>query len=156
MSRMLSPFRRQRGLGALVAVLLVVLLTALGAALMRMSWSSQATTAASTLSARARQAARAGAEWGLYQALRNNSCTASTNIDLHNTNGMWVVLSCTATDYTEGVDEDGVTPRTVRIYNVEAVACNSSAGCPDAGRVTQPGYVEREVRVSATSVTTQP
>jgi MSHA biogenesis protein MshP len=151
-----SPFTRQRGLGAILAVVIVVMLSVLASALVRLSWSSQSTAAANALSARARQAAKAGAEWGLYQALRSNACAASSTIDLHATNGMWVNIACSSTDYTEGVGDDGSTLRTVRLYTIVAVACNSGTACPDASRVTQPGYVEREARVSATSLYTQP
>lgn len=140
----------------MLAMVIVVMLAVLASALVRLSWSSQSTAAANALSARARQAAKAGAEWGLYQALRNSSCVASTTLDLHATDGMWANVSCSSTDYTEGVGNDGSTDRTVRLYTVVVVACNSVTACPDASRVTQPGYVEREARVSATSVYTQP
>jgi MSHA biogenesis protein MshP len=37
----------------------------------------------------------------------------------------------------------------VRVFTIEAVACNSATACPDATRATQPGYVERMLRVQA-------
>lgn len=61
--------RRQTGFGAIAAILILVILAALAAALMRIGTGQQLGSVQDLLSARAWQAAKAGNEWGLYQAL---------------------------------------------------------------------------------------
>jgi len=67
-----------------------------------------------------------------------------------------VSITCTGASYVEGADSAG-NARTVRITNIEAVACNGSATtCPDNASVASLGYVERRQRTSVSDVSTQP
>lgn len=61
--------KRQTGFGMIAAIMILVILATLAAALARMGATQQLNSAHDTLSARAWQAAKAGNEWGLYQAL---------------------------------------------------------------------------------------
>jgi MSHA biogenesis protein MshP len=150
----------QRGMGAIVAVMVVVMLSGLAAGLVRLTWTGELTSASDLMSAKARQAARAGIEWGLYQTLRGSwsGCTSSTQtLDLRSVNGMWVTVTCNsnATPYVEGADNSSA-PRNVRIYNIEAIACNGTASCPDNASAAKMGYVERRQRTSVSDVEVQP
>jgi MSHA biogenesis protein MshP len=148
----LSNLRSQRGLGALAAVIVLVMLAGLAAAVVRMSWTSQSGMALDVMSARARHAANAGADWGLYQAFLGSWSTcnnASQTLDLRADTGMIVTVSCRSTTYSEGQNEAGVN-QTIRIFNISAVACNGSGACPDNSRVGSSTYVERERLVQAT------
>jgi MSHA biogenesis protein MshP len=145
-----------------VAVIVVlVLLAVLAAAIVRLASSEQAGVAQSLSAARANQAAGAGLEWGLYQALVTGgswtSCSGATHtIDLSadaGTTGMWVTVTCSSKAYNEGLDSSG-NPQLLRLFTIDAVACNSSAGCPDAARATSPTYVERHRQVQATNLAT--
>jgi MSHA biogenesis protein MshP len=152
--------RHQTGFGAIMAVVILVMLASLAAAVVRLSWSSQTGSASDINSARARQAAKAGVEWGLYQALRGSwsGCTASTQtLDLRSATGMWVTVTCAsnATPYVEGGDDTGAA-RAVRIYTIEATACNGTAACPDNTAAVREGYVERRSRSSVSDVSAQP
>ncbi len=152
--------RHQAGFGAIMAVVILVMLASLAAAVVRLSWSSQTGAASDVNAARARQAAKAGVEWGLYQALRGTwaSCTSSTQtLDLRSTTGMWVTVTCTsnATPYVEGGDDTGAA-RTVRIYTIDATACNGTATCPDNTAAVREGYVERRALTSVSDVSAQP
>lgn len=147
---------RQRGLGAVAAIVVVVLLALLAATVVRMAWSSQAGAAQSFEGARATQAARSGIEWGLYQLLKGAwaacSPARSQTLDLRADTGMRVMVSCTSSSYQEGADTAGQ-PLTVRLYQLEAVACNAS-GCPDNAAAAGPLYVERLRRVTVSDCVT--
>ncbi|MCX7142499.1 MAG: MSHA biogenesis protein MshP [Proteobacteria bacterium] len=139
--------KRQRGFGIIAAIVILVILTTISAGLVRLGTTQQVTSAQDVLSARAWQTARAGNEWGLYQALSAGGCSASTTLDLRASTGFSVTVSCTSKTFKEGETSPGV-PLTITTYSIEAVACNSSA-CPDAALAANPGYVERKRVVMA-------
>jgi MSHA biogenesis protein MshP len=144
--------RVQRGFGAIMAIVIVVILAALSAALVTFGNTQQLTSAQDLLSARAWAAARAGNEWGLYQALRNNTCNNAgpTLLDLSADTGFWVTVNRLAISSNEGESAPG-TAQTVCVFRIESTACNSAAGCPDNARATTPGYIERKRQVIATN-----
>lgn len=142
--------RRTRGFGAVAAIVVVVILAALAAAVVRLGWTQQSTGTQDLLAARALQAADAGTEWGLYQALKNNSCAATgTTLDLRGDTGFFVTVSCASDSYNEGEKTPGV-PNVVKTYVINAVACNGGGSCPDNSAATRATYVERARQVSAT------
>lgn len=141
--------RQQRGFGAVAAIVVLVVLAAISAAVVRLSTSEQSGIATQMQGARALQAAQAGIEWGLYQALRNGSCGTST-LDLSADLGMHVTVSCSSAAYNEGLTSAGAN-QPLHVYTIDAVACNSSS-CPDASMAVTPTYVERRRQVSATDL----
>lgn len=150
---MKSPHRHHRGLGAIAAILVLVSLAALAAAIVRLSTAQQIGTVQELGAARAAQAARAGIQWGLYQAFKGSwtACAgASQTLDLTADYGMRVTVSCSSSLYNEGESVPG-TPQAVRVFTIEAVACNSTGACPDNTRATGPAYVERRMQVHASS-----
>jgi MSHA biogenesis protein MshP len=139
--------RPSRGFGVIAAILVLVVLATIAAAVVRLSTSQQSGFAQQVTAARAAQAAQAGAEWGLFQALRNGSCASTTTLDLSTDLGMHVTVSCSTGTYNEGeLPAGGAAP--VKVYTIDAVACNSAA-CPDASRAVTPFYVERRRQVHA-------
>lgn len=137
-----------RGLGVIAALVVLVLLSTLAAAVVRLTWTQQTTLAQDIDSARAFQGAYAGTQWGMYQALKGSWTTcagASQTLDLRSSMGVRVTVSCTSDLYNEGETTAGTgTPLTVRLYTITAVACNGAAAtCPDNASVTRPNYVER-------------
>ena len=147
-----APARRagQRGFGALAAIVVLVVLATLAAAIVRFGSVAQSTSTQALLSARAAQAANAGTDWGLYQALNGSwvGCTnSSQTLDLSASTGLFVTVSCTSRGYNEGESAPG-TPQFVRMYTIDAVAC-SSPSCPDDAAATTPNYVERRRQVQA-------
>ena len=101
------------------------------------------------MGARATAAARTGLEWGLYQAFKGpwTACSnASQTID--GGSGLKVTVSCDSRQFNEGETDTG-TPRTVRVFTLDAVACSSATSCPDAGAAVTGGYVERRRQVQA-------
>ncbi len=151
----MTPHLRQppAGFAYIAAVILLVVLATLGITATRLSNTQQTTAAEDAMQAYALQAARAGTEWGLYQALQNAACANSTTIDLRATSGFAVTVECRVNQMREGMQSDGVSVRTINIYRITATACNA-ASCPDNGAATRLGYVERkrEVTLCATGV----
>ncbi len=140
--------RAARGMGAIAVIVVLVALAALAAAVLRLGQQAQGTTSQDLLSTRASAAARAGVEWGLYQALKGSwtSCSnASQTLDLVTDTGMKVAVSCDSRSFNEGETSPGV-PLVVRVFTIDALACNSSA-CPDATAAVRAGYVERRRQV---------
>jgi MSHA biogenesis protein MshP len=139
-----------RGLGSITIIVLLVGMAALAAAVMRLGQQGATTTQQDTQALRASAAARSGIEWGLYQALKGSwtSCASqSQTLDLSSDGGMRVAVTCTSTAYYEGESAPG-TPATVRLYTIDAIACNSTS-CPDAAAAVRQGYVERRRQVLA-------
>lgn len=148
---------RQRGVGIVAAMFVLVVLSVLGAAIARLGWTQQVTSAQDLDGARAQRAANSGAEWGLYQALRGTwtNCNGATQTltgmkaDL----GMIVTVTCNHDSYVEGQTGSGDPPvfsdRTIKVYRIDAVACNAAAVCPDATQVGSVGYIERRRQVQA-------
>ena len=143
--------RAQHGLGAIAAIVVLVVLAALAAAVVRFGAVAQATTAQNLMAERASQAARAGTEWGLYQAFKGSWTTcsgASQTLDLTGSTGFRVTVSCDSRSYTEGETAPGVA-RSVRIYTLDAVACSGTGTCPDNAAAAGANYVERRRQVQA-------
>ncbi len=142
-----------RGLGALAALILLVVLSSLAAAIVKMGWTAQTASAQVLQGAQALQAANAGVQWGLSEAMHGSwagTCgTGRRSINLRPTLGFTVGITCAQTTYNEGETSTGAY-RTVTVYTIEATACNSATGCPDAAMVSSPYYVERVRRVVAT------
>lgn len=144
------PGKPSRGLGAVAVIIVLVTLAGLAAAVLRLGQQAQVSTTQDVLGLRASAAARAGIEWGLYQAFKGGwtACSsASSTLDLSTDLGMRVAVSCDSRVYNEGESAPGV-PQTLRIYTIEALACNATA-CPDATAAVRAGYVERKRQIHA-------
>ena len=147
--------RGMRGLGALAALVIVVLLSGLAAAVVRLGWSSQTGMAQDLTSARALRAANSGLEWALFQTLTASGswqtcANASQTLDLRADTGFIVTVTCSSTLYNEGETPEAGTD-TVRLFTISAVACSSTTSCPDNSLVGNVAYVERERLVHASS-----
>ena len=132
---------RQRGFAIVSAIFILVVLAALGGFIATVATTQHMGSALDVLGARAYQAARAGTEWGLYQAVKVPSCVATTNIGT--VGGVAVTVTCSEVA-TGGAVEAGLGS----IYRITAVACNFPAGgttCP--GAAATPSYVERSLTV---------
>lgn len=141
-----------RGFGAIAAIVVLVVLAALSAAVVRLGSVVQSGTALDLLGARAQQAAGAGIEWGLSQAFSggwSNCSNASRTLDLTTDHGVMVTVTCNSRSFSEGEASTGGA-RNVRIYTLDATACNSNTACPDATRAATETYVERRRQVQAT------
>ncbi|MEO7336085.1 MAG: MSHA biogenesis protein MshP, partial [Caldimonas sp.] len=113
--------RSQRGFGVIVSIMLLVVMAALAAAVVRFGSVAQSTTAQGVLAARASQAARAGTQWGLYQAFKGSWTTcsgASQTLDLSGSTGHHVTVSCDSKMFNEGESSPG-TRKLVRMVTID-------------------------------------
>jgi len=144
------PRHAARGLGVVTIIVLLVGMAGMAAAVMRLGQQGASTLQQDTQGVRAGAAARSGIEWGLYQAFKGSwtSCSnASQTLDLSTDTGMRVLVSCDSRLFNEGESAPG-TAATVRVFTIDAIACNASS-CPNASAATQQGYVERRRQVQA-------
>lgn len=134
---------RQRGVTIVTAIFLVTVLALLGAFVVSVAGFQQKSSQLDVNGARAYQAARAGIEWGAYQALRGANvppaaCFGTTNLTFAGTSlGAFTTnVTCTRTTHTE-------LATTVTIDQITSISCNAPP-CPNAA----PGiadYVERKI-----------
>lgn len=131
----LAPCSLQRGFSLISAIFLLVVIAALGTFAVTLSTTQQQSAALDVLGSRAYQAARAGIEWGAFQALRNGSCAASRQLAaLPNTlSGFTVTVLCTQTTYNEA-------GMTVNMYQLLSTATQ--------GTPSTPNYIERQMSVT--------
>ena len=128
--------QRQRGIGIVTAIFLLVTLAALAVAMVSVFSSQQASSALDVLGARAYLAAKAGAEWGVFQVKRNSSCVSSTTFAMPSgttLSSFYVTVTCSA------VSDLGISR-----YYVTSTACNASS-CPPVSIGSD--YVQRVVSV---------
>jgi MSHA biogenesis protein MshP len=145
----MKPFRssprRERGVGIVTAIFLLVVLAGLAAAMVSLYASQQAASNHDLAGARAYQAARAGLEWGMF---RRVACDARTTLPMPagtTLSSYTVIVSCTK----NGSDD-------LPLARISAVACNypdSQGGCNCDGAVgtctasSNPDSVSRKVEV---------
>ena len=122
---------RMRGFSLVSAIFLLIVLAALGVAMVTISTTQHQSSSLDIEGVRAYQAAKAGIEWGVYQRLRNNSCAVSSTIAM---SGFTVMIACNAGEADTAV--------------IRATACNMPAAnaCPNPGP-NNPDYVRRVLEV---------
>jgi MSHA biogenesis protein MshP len=131
---------KQRGIGLVTAIFLLVVMLGLGLAIVSLSTTQQVAGALDLQGARAYQAARAGAEWGVFRAA-NGNCAASTSFTLPSPmDAFAVTVLCTQTQ-TPVADGELVTR-----FRILSTACTLSTACPNAAS-TSLDYVQRVVEV---------
>jgi len=126
--------RPERGFALVAALFVMLVIAAVVLAMARLSANQHGTNSLAIQQARAYQAARAGLEWGIAQALVGN-CAANQTVNLAGSNlaeFTGVQVTCNATSY---VVEDGTTRN---IYRLTATADNGSPA-------TRPDYAFRQL-----------
>lgn len=119
----MRPDRRERGF-ALVAAMFVMIVIAMAiAAMLRLSVTQTATVDLALQQARAYQAARAGLEWGVNRAMRDQPCSGSLALE-----GFAVAVVCSATPGPD-LPEEGRSG--VLFHRIEATAQFGQVGSPD-------------------------
>ncbi len=129
------PPGRQGGFALVAAIFLIVVLSSLGAYMVRISGIQHQTVNVALLGARAFHAARTGIEWGVYQALDGNCTTETLNLTEGGLNGCVVDVTCGSTSHTETGD-------TYNIFVIDVEARAGAYGNPD--------YVSRRIQATLT------
>lgn len=134
-----------RGFALVSALFILIVLVALGAAIVTVTSSQHIGSAQDIEGVRAYQAARAGIEWGLYQvnesgSADNRNCSKITGATPHfPVFGFTVSVTCAQHPDSKG----GPT-----VYSLTATACNqpSSGICPNEAS-SNSLYIERRLEV---------
>jgi MSHA biogenesis protein MshP len=150
--------RRQTGFLLMLAIFLIVTLSAIGIYLVTISTGQVEAASQDEQGARAYQAARAGIDWGAFQVLRNSVVPPASASDFGPTCKTTNAASQTLTLGTLGAPA-GATPfratvscsrsaeteggNTVEIYTLTVTGCNRSS-CPGTPDST---YVERQLQL---------
>ena len=135
--------KRQSGFAIVSALFILIALAALGAFIATVSSTQHAGSALDVDGARAYQAARAGVEWGVANALAAN-CAASTNVGV--LNGVAITVACTAVCTTPAAC-NAIEAGLNGIYTIVSTACNPSTAGACPGAVGGRNYVERRISV---------
>jgi MSHA biogenesis protein MshP len=137
--------RRAKGFALILALFLIVSLSAIGAYLLTVSNVQVESGVMDEQSARAYQAARGGLEWGAYQVLQAGNCWAGTATmpfpaDLAN-------FSASVTCMPFMPETEG--GASVATFRITSTGCNDTA-CPWAAvpGAAVPGYVERQLQLT--------
>lgn len=132
-------FRKlQRGLGIIAAIVILVIMAALGTFIMVLSTTQQVGSALDVDGARAYASALSGSEWGVAQAAGGN-CNFGT-VSFGPLNNMAITVSGTAVATGNAVEAGLGT-----ICLVTSTACNQPPGGPCPGNTASPNYVERQI-----------
>jgi MSHA biogenesis protein MshP len=138
--------RHQTGLGAIAAIMILVILGSLSAAIVSLSTGQQISSAQDVLSAQAWQVAMAGSRGGIDAAMNTGACgvPASTTWISPDYPAFRVTVACTMTAYNDGETVPG-TAKVFHVFQIVATACNGALPtCPDDAASAGPGYVERQ------------
>jgi MSHA biogenesis protein MshP len=127
-----SSLRRQRGVSVLMAVFLLLLMATLAAGMVTIVTTSNVNIAADIGGSRAYQAARAGAEWGMFQLDPNGQ---SANLPPCRSGnppipGHQVNVTCLNWDTSEG-------SRQIRIYRISSLATANGVKAPGIERLVE-------------------
>ena len=123
----------QKGFSIITALFILLVLSVLGVFMVTLSGVQSRTALWALQGARAYQAARAGVEWGGYQALSAGSCVASTPLTV---DGFDVTLACQA----QGPVTEG--SQTYFVYQLTSLAEWKTYGNPE--------YISRQVTARVT------
>jgi MSHA biogenesis protein MshP len=116
----------QRGFSLIMGIFLIVVLGGIAVFIGRVVTLQQQESALDQEGAQAYQAARAGVEWGVYRAIRNAGCAATTTLvfpsgsELARLNYS-VVVTCSQ---TAPVEDTSV----VHVYQITSTAQNATGG----------------------------
>lgn len=137
---MRAPIARAQGFALILAIFLLVSLTAIGAYMLTVSNVQLETGIMDEQGARAYQAARAGLDWGAYRVLRDATCPpGTTTIPLPaNLAGFFAEVTCASF----GAETEGGT--SVTTYRIVSTGCNATP-CSSGSGAT---YAERQLQLT--------
>ncbi len=124
---------RQSGMSLVVAIFVITVVASLAAFAVTIGTAHRETGNLGVLAERALLAARAGTEWAARRALVNNSCVASSVLNLNQgaLRGFRVTVNCSVSAHIEGATN-------YNVYDVTSFA--------QLGNFGAAGYVSRTVQ----------
>ena len=138
--RLPGRLERQRGIGLIGAIIVLVLMAGIGAAFVTLNTNQQTISALDVTQSRALLAARSGLEWGLFNWQATNGGCATPQVTFA------LPPNTTLSKFRVTVNCVLIAAGDTQIVRITANACNAAAGnCPVAGNALNPDYVEREL-----------
>lgn len=137
----MRPKSRQHGFGLAAAMFVIIIITAVITAMARLAETQNATNSLALQQARAYQAARAGLEWGIYEAVKitPSSCEPSESFSATGFDGFTITVKCEEVDAGLIAEEN----KAVIFYTINATAEYGAAGSPDYAYRKLTAVVER-------------
>ena len=123
---------RVHGFGLVAPMFVMIVMSLVVIAMSRLSITQHGSNSLAIQQARAYQAARAGMEWGISQALKSGTCTGSPTLAGTSLSEFNVTVSCKSTPY---ILDNGAT---VRMLRLTAEAQNGVPG-------SRPDYAYRQL-----------
>lgn len=144
---MFQIFKKNKGFALPTAIFILVVLSLLGTTLLSINSYNQKSGNLNLLETKAYFAAKTGAEYGVYQAVKNNIClNGYQTIDLSGNYfiGFKSSYNCVETS----VDEAGIVQK---YYKINSNGCNTlNLSCPDgSGNPSREDYVEKSITIIA-------
>jgi MSHA biogenesis protein MshP len=145
--------RRSSGFALILALFMLVSLTAIGAYMLTVSTGQVEAGVQDEQGSRAYQAARAGIEWGAFQVLRNPAGSfATTSCNAAGTPSVPIALAGGLAGFRAEVSCRVFGPETegssaVTVYRLVSTGCNNNP----CGSGLGPTYVERELQLTLTN-----
>lgn len=115
---------RQNGIALVAVIFLIVVIGAALAVMARLSVQSNAQITQSLLQARAKQAAAGGLEWGIQSIVEDQTCEASTTVNLPAYPGYTVTVTCASGAYNRP-------SQSITLYRLTARAVTGAPGDAD-------------------------
>jgi len=128
--------KNQTGVSIVMAIFILVVLSLLGAYMVKLSGVQHATSVLTIQGARAYQAARAGVSWGVARISGGGNCNDITSVSplsFTDINGFSVSLACSSQSFSEGTENPVV-------YKITAVS--------EYGAYSSANYISRSIEVS--------
>lgn len=126
--------KKQSGFSIIMAIFLIVVLGGIAVFIGRVSSMQIQGNALDEEGSMAYQAAKAGIEWGIYQAIAAPVSSCVANAALNTSFTLAVPIATGAVNYTVAVDctsiraTEGSTPNNVTVYQIIARAINAAGG----------------------------
>ncbi len=134
----MNPHSRQAGFSLVTALFLLVVVAGLMTYMISLSVVQHSTVVMSLQGARAMQAARAGLEYGIFQATQNDNCAANTLT--FPTDGIALQSFSVAVTCTRSAHDEGTTA--VNFFTLTATA---TSGTYALGANANPDFVSRRI-----------
>ena len=126
--------KRARGFALMLALFLLVSMSAIGAYLLTVSTGQLEAGAQDERATQAYFAARSGIEWAAYRVLRDDVCPGATSLAPFGTFVAQVTCTLVATEREGNAD--------VRVFNILSTGCS-----PGPCGTLSPTYVERQLEL---------
>lgn len=128
--------KQQAGFSIVMAIFILVVLSLLGAYMVKLSGVQHATSTYVIQGARAYQSAKAGIGWAISRISAGGVCsdiTSASPINFSDINGFSVTLTCSNQTFSEGTD-------TPVVYKITALS--------EFGAYNSANYISRNIQVS--------